>query len=66
MVLGGEMEHGQAQVFSSLEPGADAAAAALADGLAAGEPPGVLPSGSGGCAGSGGDLRRLPREESAR
>jgi len=46
------MGHGQAQILSRLEPGADAAAAALTSGLAAGEPPGVLFVGSGQRAGS--------------
>ena len=47
MVLDVRMGHGQAQIIPPLEPRADAAAAAITGGLVAGEPPGVLPAGSG-------------------
>jgi len=47
MDLGVRMGHKQAQNLPSLEPGADVVAAALAGGVAAGEPSGVLPAGSG-------------------
>jgi hypothetical protein len=47
VVPGERLGHGQAQNLSRLEPGADAAAAALTSGLTAGEPPGVLSAGSG-------------------
>ena len=47
MDLGGRMGHEQAQNLPFLEPGADVVAAALAGGVAAGEPSGVLPVGPG-------------------
>jgi hypothetical protein len=47
MDLGVRMGHEQAQNLPPMEPGADAAAAALASGVAAGEPSGVLSAGSG-------------------
>jgi hypothetical protein len=52
MGLGERMGHGQAQIVSRLEPGADAAASAITSGLAAVESPGVLFAGSGQRAGS--------------
>jgi len=45
MDLPGRMGH--EQDLPPLEPRAGAAAAAITGGLAAGEPPGVLPAGSG-------------------
>ena len=47
MDLGGRIGHENAQNLPSLEPRADAAAAALVGGVAAGEPYGVLPAGHG-------------------
>lgn len=47
MVLGEIMGHGQAQIVPPLEPRADAAAADITGGLAAGEPSGVLSARSG-------------------
>ncbi len=47
MDLGGGVGHEQAQNLPTLEPGADVVAAALADGVAAGKPSGVLPVGPG-------------------
>jgi hypothetical protein len=45
--LGVRMGHEQAQNLPPLAAGADAAAAALASGVAAGEPSGVHPAGHG-------------------
>lgn len=50
--LGEKIGHGQAQIVQALEPRADAAAAAITSGLAAGETSGVLFVGSGSRAGS--------------
>ncbi len=47
MVLGETMGHAQAQVIPPLEPRADAALSAVTGRVAAREPPGVLPAGSG-------------------
>ena len=63
---GGKMCYAQAQNLPSLEPGADVAAAALADGVAAGKPSGVFPARPGRRAGSLGDLCGLRGEGSAR
>ena len=47
MDLGVRVGHEQAQNLPPMEPGAGAAAAALAGGVAAGKPSGVFPAGSG-------------------
>ncbi len=63
---GERMGHEQAQNLPTLEPGADAAFAALSGGVAASEPSGVFPAGSGRRTGSLGDLCGLRGEGSPR
>lgn len=60
MVLNARMGYFQAQALPRLEPQADPAVSPLTGRVTAREPPGVLPAGSGGRAGSRGDSYPAP------